>query len=41
MVLSRDVGLQEISFLSLCTLVGWFSYWELSKQDIGCWVDEQ
>ena len=41
MVLGRDVGLCEISFLSFCTLVGWFSYWELSKQDIGWWVDEQ
>ena len=29
MVLGRDVVLQEVSFLSLCALVGRFSYWAL------------
>jgi len=34
MVLDRDVGLQEVSSLSLCSLVGRFNYYSLSKFDI-------
>jgi hypothetical protein len=34
------VGLQEVSSLSLCALVGRFSYWVLLKKDIFWWVEE-
>jgi hypothetical protein len=40
MVLGRDVGMQEVSTLSLCALVGRFRYRALSKFDIDWWMEE-
>jgi hypothetical protein len=40
MVLGRDVGLKEVSSLSLLALVGKFSYWACSMADIGKWTEE-
>jgi hypothetical protein len=40
MTLGRDVGLREVSQLSLHALVGRFNYWSLAAKDILQWVEE-
>ena len=41
MVLGRDVGLMEVTQLSLLTLVGNFGYGALAKVDLGWWLEEK
>jgi hypothetical protein len=40
MVLGTDVGLGEVSVLSVCALVRRFNYWACSKTDIGWWMEK-
>lgn len=40
MVLERDASMHEVFALSLCAIVGRFSYRVLSKFDIDWWMEE-
>jgi hypothetical protein len=38
MVLGHDVGLKEVSSLSILSLVGHFIYWDFLMEDVGRWT---
>jgi hypothetical protein len=39
MVLGNDIGLQDVTKMEICALVGCFTYWAMKQTDIGWWVE--